>query len=177
MKLSLCNFLHYPVTSTFSLSLRTLRLCSSQNVIDRTPHSQISEPGLRSLAMSYSLYNSLKLRPFLEATPLARSLTLSDPTNESFHLNFRPVRRLCWLSTKKKYADYDKLGTAGLLKMGPRGCPETSVPNYQSTPRNIPFTPRRKPEITQIQRFRAPPPNPEYFVTAWYYKPQRNPFV
>jgi len=49
--------------------------------------------------------------------------------------------------------------TAWPLKMGPIGCPETSVTNYQSTLRKNPrrvkisFTPRRKPEITQSLRY------------------------
>jgi hypothetical protein len=40
-------------------------------------------------------------------------------------------------------------------KIGPGGCPETSVRNYYPSPRNIKkaqtlFKPRRLPEITQI---------------------------
>ena len=48
-----------------------------------------------------------------------------------------------------------KFWTARPLKMGPKGCTETSVSNYQSKLRKLPeergvsFTPRREAELTQ----------------------------
>jgi len=62
-----------------------------------------------------------------------------------------------YLPTFRDCRSVTSLMVSGLwhINMGPIGCPETSVINYQSTLRNIPeerrslFTPRRKLEITQ----------------------------
>ena len=62
-----------------------------------------------------------------------------------------------WDFTQRRMAvSYRLFGTTyRSLKEGPIDCPETSVGDYHSNPRRaqISFTPRRKPDITQIMNY------------------------